>query len=56
MDLFQYEGNTFVYYATGDQQTWGDVRVAEFHGPLRDFFTGYFPEGTAMLRASTLEK
>ncbi len=52
VDLFEYHGSTFVYYATGDQQTWGDVRVAEFHGPMKAFFSGYFPDGVPMIRAT----
>ncbi|MCX5757170.1 MAG: hypothetical protein NTU83_01425, partial [Candidatus Hydrogenedentes bacterium] len=27
-DLFEFEGNTYVFYATGDQQTWGTIRTA----------------------------
>ncbi len=49
-DLFEYEGNTYVYYATGDQQTWGTIRVAMHPGPMRSFLESYFPEGTAMIR------
>jgi len=44
-DLFEWEGNTYVFYATGDQQTWGTIRVAMYSGPLKRFFESYFPEG-----------
>jgi hypothetical protein len=53
VDLFEYEGNTYLFYATGDQQTWGTVRLAMFPGPMRDFFSSYFPEGTATVKVST---
>jgi hypothetical protein len=43
VDLFEHEGNTYLFYATGDQQTWGSVRMALFAGSLREFFEGHFP-------------
>ena len=53
VDLFEFEGNTYVYYATGDQATWGAVRVAMYAGPMKHFFEGYFPEGTPMIKVTT---
>ncbi len=47
VDLFEWEGNTYVYYATGDQATWGNVRVAMHMGSMQQFFQGCFPAGTA---------
>ena len=52
VDLFEFEGNTYVFYATGDQQTWGCVRLAMFAGPLREFFEGHFPVGVATVKVS----
>jgi hypothetical protein len=43
VDLFEHEGNTYLCYATGDQQTWGSVRMALFAGSMREFFEGHFP-------------
>ncbi len=43
-DLFEWEGKTYVFYATGDQQTWGTIRVATYPGPMKQFFECYFPE------------
>lgn len=43
-DLFEWEGNTYVYYATGDQQTWGTIRLAMYAGPMKQFLEQYFPE------------
>lgn len=43
-DLFEWEHNTYVFYATGDQQTWGTIRVAMYAGPLQQFFESNFPE------------
>ncbi len=47
VDLFEWEGNTYLYYATGDQATWGSVRVAMYVGPMREFFESCFPVGPA---------
>ncbi len=53
VDLFEWEGNTYVYYATGDQATWGSVRVAMYAGPIRQFFESCFPAGTPTTSLST---
>lgn len=47
VDLFEWEGNTYLYYATGDQATWGSVRVAMHLGPMRQFCESCFPAGSA---------
>jgi alpha-L-fucosidase len=52
VDLFEWEGNTYLFYATGDQQTWGSVRMAMYPGPMRKFFESCFPEGAAMTTVS----
>jgi hypothetical protein len=52
VDLFEYQGNTYLFYADGDQQTWGNVRVAQFRGPMRDFFPSWFPPGAPVIRIS----
>jgi len=49
-DLFQYEGNTYVYYATGDQSTWGTIRVAMYAGPMQQMLEAFFPSGAPMIR------
>jgi hypothetical protein len=43
VDLLEYNGKTYVYYATGDQETWGTVRVAMYNGLEEEFFSEYFP-------------
>jgi hypothetical protein len=53
VDLFEFEGNTYLFYATGDQQTWGSLRVAMFAGPLRDFFESHFPSELPTVKVST---
>ena len=45
VDLFELQGNTYLYYATGDQATWGSVRVAMFVGELKEFYESWFPKG-----------
>jgi len=48
-DLFEFEGNTYIYYATGDQATWGTIRVAMFAGPMKEMLEAYFPTGAPMV-------
>jgi hypothetical protein len=38
--------------ASGDQQTWGTVRMARFAGSMQQFFTGYFPDGATTIKVS----
>lgn len=52
VDLLQYEGRTYLYYATGDQQTWSTIRVAMYNGLMKSFFENYFPPGKAYQRVS----
>lgn len=48
VDLLEVAGKTMVYYATGDQATWANVRWALYPAAMREFFESYFPEGMAM--------
>ena len=56
IDLFEWEGNTYLFYATGDQQTWGSVRVAMYLGPMKSFYETCFPSDTPMVEVSTKSK
>ena len=56
VDLFEFEGNTYLYYATGDQATWGAVRVAQFAGSMGDFFLRHFPDGAPVVKVSALRR
>jgi len=49
-DLFEWEGNTYIYYATGDQETWGTIRVAMYAGPMKEMLEAYFPTNVATVR------
>jgi hypothetical protein len=49
-DLFEFEGKTYIFYATSDQATWGNVRVAMYPGSMKSMLEGYFPEGVPTLR------
>lgn len=49
-DLFEFEGQTYIYYATGDQATWGTVRIAMFPGKMKELFERYFPENVPMIK------
>ncbi|MBN2377434.1 MAG: hypothetical protein JXD22_13615 [Sedimentisphaerales bacterium] len=42
-DLFEYEGNTYVTYMTGDQSSWGTTRIAMYAGPMKECLEAYFP-------------
>ena len=46
-DIFEWEGNTYVFYGTGDQATWGTIRVAMYAGPMRELLEAYFPLAAA---------
>jgi hypothetical protein len=52
VDLFEWEGKTYITYATGDQATWGAVRMALYDGPMQEFFTSHFPPGLPTVKAS----
>ena len=56
VDLFEWEGNTYLYYATGDQQTWGAVRVAMAAGSMKAFFESCFPAGAPTVKVSAKTK
>ncbi len=43
VDLFEYEGRTYLVYATGDQATWSAARMAQYAGPMQQFFEAHFP-------------
>lgn len=43
VDLFEEGGKTWLVYATGDQQTWCDIRRASFDGTMREFFESCYP-------------
>jgi alpha-L-fucosidase/lysophospholipase L1-like esterase len=44
VDLIEDAGKTYVYYCTGDQATWGELRRAVYPGSMKDFFESYFPK------------
>ena len=49
-DLFEYEGNTYIYYIIGDQKTWGSGRLAMYAGTLRECLEAHFPVGVPTLQ------
>ena len=50
MDVLEYEGRTYLFYATGDQERWGSVRAALYLGPLSEFYPRHFPPGAPRVR------
>jgi hypothetical protein len=55
-DLFEYEGNTYVYYGTGDQATWGTIRVAMYAGPMKEMFEAHFPNGVPTIKLDARQR
>ena len=53
VDLFEWEGNTYIFYATGDQSSWSSLRVAMYSGSMQRFFESCFPPGVAGTRITT---
>jgi hypothetical protein len=53
VDLFEWEGQTYLFYATGDQATWGAARIAQYPGPMPEFFARHFPPGAPTLKLTT---
>ena len=52
-DILEYEGKTYIYYATGDQATWATIRIAMYDGSMKTFFEKHFPAGKTFERIST---
>lgn len=55
VDLVEVDGKTYLFYATGDQETWGTVRVAMYDGNIKSFFESYFPKGARFQHASAIQ-
>jgi len=53
VDLFEYEGKTYIFYATGDQQSVASVRIAMYDGPMKEFYGRYFPENVPTVKVTT---
>lgn len=41
-DIVEFGGKTHLYYSVGDQQTWTELKRAEFPGTLDTFYKSYF--------------
>lgn len=52
VDILEYGGKTYLYYATGDQETWGTVRLAMFDGTEKAFFENHFPQKGPLIKIS----
>jgi hypothetical protein len=52
VDIIEHDGKTYLYYATGDQETWGTVRIAMFNGTEKQFYESYFPENNQFIKIS----
>lgn len=45
VDLITWQGKTIIYYTTGDQRTWMNLKQATFDGSMKELFEGFFPAG-----------
>ena len=43
VDMFEYNGKTYLFYSTGDQATWGNTKLAVFDGSPQRLLESYFP-------------
>ena len=43
VDLFEYNNKTYVFYCSGDQQTWGNIQLAVYDGSKEQLLSSYFP-------------
>ncbi|MBN2327938.1 MAG: alpha-L-fucosidase [Candidatus Omnitrophica bacterium] len=41
-DLVEFQGNTYVYYAVGDQRTWMNVKRGVYNGSLQEFLESWY--------------
>lgn len=53
VDLFEWEGNTYLVYATGDQATWSAARMAMHPGPMKQFLEAWFPGSARPVEVTT---
>jgi hypothetical protein len=52
VDMIETGGKTYLYYATGDQETWGTVRIALYDGKMKTFFEDCFPNDIPFAKVS----
>ena len=56
-DLFEFQGNTYIYYATGEQTAdWGTIRVATYAGPMKEMLEAYFPTGAPTIKFDAMRR
>jgi hypothetical protein len=51
-DIAEFNGKTHIFYATGDQANWAEIREAIYPGPMNEYFESCFPEGVAAVKFS----
>lgn len=56
VDIIEYEGKTYLYYATGDQETWSTLRAAMYDGPITEFYSKHFPPGVKLKTVKATDK
>jgi hypothetical protein len=43
-EVIRFRGQTYLYYAVGDQRTWMNVKRATFAGTMAELFRAYCPD------------
>lgn len=43
VDLFEYNNKTYLFYCSGDQQSWGNIQLAVYDGSPGQLLSSYFP-------------
>ena len=54
-DLFEYQGNAYIYYITGDQMTWGAGRLAMYAGSMKECLEAHFPANIPVVKYDARE-
>ena len=49
-DLFEFMGNTYLFYGAGWQDTRGTIRVKMYPGPMKECLGSYFDDNTPMIK------
>lgn len=52
VDILEYEGKTYLYYLTGNQQSWATMRIAMYDGKEKAFFENHFPKNHPLIQVS----
>jgi len=49
-DIFEFGGNTYIFYGAGWQDSRGTIRVKMYTGPMKEFFETHFSNEVSVIR------